>query len=260
MTVNIVNFNFKVKPKKAFMIVNISDNIDDLVQKLSEKFYALAKVNIGENKSFHVALPGGNTPVKFFNYLTEFYANKIDWNLVHFYWGDERCVPPYSSESNFRMAQLALIDKINILPQNIHRIMGENNPEVEAERYAMEIRKFITADNSLPRFDLIILGMGEDGHTASLFPDQLSLLQSDKICIVTRHPVSGQYRISLTLKAINQAQNVIFLVTGKNKAEKIKSIIKNSKESINFPASYAKPASGNLFWFIDKEAATKLVN
>lgn len=205
--------------------------------------------------NFHCALSGGSTPKILFDYLAEKYPNSALWDRVHFYWGDERCVPPTDSESNYKMTKEHLLDKIDIPDENVHRVLGENDPLTEANRYSHELTTFLPTKNELPVFDLIILGMGTDGHTASIFPHQMELLNSEKICDVAKHPDSGQSRVTLTGKVINQAKEVVFLVTGANKKEKISEIFNQNGNWKTYPSAHIKPVAGKLKWFIDAEAA-----
>jgi len=214
-------------------------------------------VRLSERKDkFFLALSGGSTPKIIFQILANDYKSKINWNNIHLFWGDERCVPPDDEESNFGMTKKYLLDFIAIPEKNIHRIKGENNPEVEADRYSKEITKYVTLRRGLPSFDIVMLGIGEDGHTASIFPNQIQLLNSEKFCDVAVHPSSGQKRVTLTGRVINNAEEVIFLVTGKNKAQIIKKIL--VKKSRKFPAEFIEPVEGNLKYYIDSEAAELL--
>jgi len=235
-------------------VVLVFENINQLVKGLSEHFMKLLKSSQG---IFNLALSGGNTPKAWFEDLAKNHANDIDWNKVHIFWGDERCVPPEDMESNFGMTKTFLLDHISIPSQNIHRIHGELNPEEEAEWYERELMENFSGNN-YPVFDLIILGMGEDGHTASIFPYQIDLWKSDKFCVAAAHPATGQQRISLTGKVINNAKSVVFLITGEKKAVKIKEIIYGEPAASAYPASMVNPVNGQLFWFLDKQAASQL--
>jgi len=235
-------------------VVLVFENTDRLVKGLSEHFMKLMESG---QEIINIALSGGNTPKAWFEDLTKNHIYDIDWSNVHIYWGDERCVPPEDVESNFGMTKKFLLDYIAIPEENIHRIHGELEPEDEAKRYASEILENVSGI-IYPVFDLIILGMGEDGHTASIFPDQIDLWESHNLCVVATHPDSGQRRISLTGKLINNAKSVIFLITGENKAEKIKEIIYNEPAANSYPASKVNPVNGQLFWFLDKQAASQL--
>ncbi|HZH73810.1 MAG TPA: 6-phosphogluconolactonase, partial [Mariniphaga sp.] len=169
-----------------------------------------------------------------------------------------RCVPPDDDQSNYKMTFDTLFSKIEIPADNIHRIKGEKTPEEEAGRYAAEIADNLELRNGVPVFDLIILGLGEDGHTASIFPDQLDLLKVDKLCAVATHPESGQKRITLTGKVINNANNIFFLVTGQQKAKRLSEIMNNEEVAQNHPAAHIEPHEGSVIWFIDETAALEI--
>ena len=221
---------------------------------LSEKINSLLK----ENDPVNISLSGGDTPTRLFKVLATGYRDKIKWNSINFYWVDERWVPYDSPESNYGNADKYLFSKIKINSSNIHPVKFEKSPLKEAEKYSELILKNVRIENSLPSFDIILLGIGEDGHTASIFPDQLPLLTSDKIYDVAFQPVTSQRRVTMTGRTINNAKNIYFLVSGKSKA-KIVSRILNKKTSIkNLPAAYIKPASGNEAWYLDSDAAGQL--
>ena len=176
---------------------------------------------------------------------------------MHFYWGDERCVAPTHSESNYGAANELLFQLIELPEDNIHRVFGENNPAEEVLRYGQLISEKLPSVNGLPQFDIIILGLGEDGHTASIFPNRMDLLHSDHVCEVAEHPESGQKRITLTGKVINNAKEVCFLVTGESKHEKVHNIIHSLNDYQQYPAAHIQPPHGELIWFLDKAAAGK---
>ena len=209
---------------------------------------------------FHVALSGGSTPKLLFAYLAEHYADSDAWSRLHVYWGDERCVAPDDEESNFRMTRELLLAKVDIPEQNIHRVRGEDTPSDEAVRYAEELAVSMPMSLELPVFDMVILGMGDDGHTASIFPHEIELLTSSKICEVATHPTSGQKRITLTGQVINHAKEVIFLVTGSGKMDRISEIFNNEGDWEKYPASYINPQSGKLLWFVDQAAVSSLTS
>ena len=208
-----------------------------------------------KDESFHLALSGGSTPKLLFTLLAENYRNEIPWERVHLWWGDERCVPPDHEESNYRMTQEFLLFSINIPKRNIHRVRGEDRPEQEAIRYGEEIEAHLEHKNDLPVFDMIMLGMGSDGHTASIFPDNMALLDSSQTCAVAIHPDSGQKRVTLTGKVINQAREVAFLVTGASKKEKVQTILGNAEGARAYPAAHIQPVEGKLSWYLDEAAA-----
>jgi 6-phosphogluconolactonase len=204
---------------------------------------------------YYMMLSGGSTPKVLFEALAAQVDNGVSWDHVHFFWGDERCVPHDHPDSNYLMTRLTLLDRIPIPQTNIHRIMGENNPEEEAERYASEIEKVRSKQNGKPAFDLIMLGMGDDGHTASIFPHQMQLLNSERYCEVATHPVSGQTRITVTPVILNNARKTVFLVTGASKADVLNEIFEKKGNYQSYPAEYIKPINGKLFWLLDAAAA-----
>ncbi|MFT4566085.1 MAG: 6-phosphogluconolactonase [Saprospiraceae bacterium] len=204
--------------------------------------------------TLNIAISGGSTPKLLFSILSEVYGNKIDWSKIHIYWVDERCVPPADEQSNYRMTHANLLNSIAIPPENVHRIYGEDDPTQEVLRYSNIIRQILPIENGIPVFDIMLLGMGDDGHTASIFPPELHLLESQNICAVGIHPSSGQKRITLTGTIINCARQKHFLVSGANKKDVVSEIFNNSKEAINYPAAYIKDA----IWWFDKAAAAKL--
>ncbi len=230
----------------------------DLAKNFTEELVENISESAKTKNNLTIALSGGSTPELLFTMLGENYSKSLQWDYVHFFWGDERCVSPDDPESNYGMTRTRLFEKINIPAVNIHRIRGEDDTDKEILRYSGEISAFTRSGKGRPRFDLIILGLGEDGHTASIFPGQETLFKSDKICDVAVHPDTGQKRITITGSIINNADSVVFLVTGKKKAEIVKKIIRKSDLHENYPASLVKPENGLLQWFIDEEAGSLL--
>ena len=203
----------------------------------------------------NIALSGGSTPKLLFEILVKKYANKMDWQKFHFYWGDERCVPPTSSDSNYGSANETLFQNIEIPEDNIHQILGKNNPAEEAIRYGQLISEKLPSINGMPQFDIVLLGLGVDGHIASIFPNQMELLTSDYVCTVAEHPISGQKRVTITGNIINNAKEVCFLVTGESKAERVGNIIHSREDHKDYPATHISPTHGELTLFLDKAAA-----
>jgi len=211
---------------------------------------------VSRKKEIFLCLSGGSTPEIIYQTLSKNYKTKIDWNKVNLFWGDERCVPPESDQSNYGMTKKYLLNFIDIPTKNIHYINGENDPEREAFRYSDEIKKIVSNKIKYPKFDVVMLGLGEDGHTASIFPDQMEVIDSDKLCEVTLHPSTKQKRITLTGKIFNNAERVIFLVTGKSKATIVKKVLQERKKI--FPAEFIQPENGELDFFLDSVAASLL--
>lgn len=205
----------------------------------------------------HVALSGGASPLAIFRQLGET-TRREDWANVRLYWVDERCVPPDHQESNFGNAWKTLIQPLDLPDQHFHRIRGEEDPATEAARYGQHLMDHLPMNQGMPVFDWIWLGMGEDGHTASIFPDQLELWGSPEPCVVAAHPGTGQKRITITGNVINAAKRVSIIVSGLNKSTVLNEIIMKEGRYLEYPAFYVAPASQNLEWFMDKDATSWL--
>jgi 6-phosphogluconolactonase len=226
--------------------------------EVADQFSAYFVEKVKGTDAFHVALSGGSTPKIVFDVLAAHFADTIDWSRVHFYWGDERCVPPTDDESNYKMTVEHLFSKIEVPHENINRVLGEKDPTTEAMRYANLLEIDLDRVDGVPQFDLVILGMGDDGHTASIFPHEIELWEAADHCVVATHPDSGQKRVSINGKVINMAQEVAFLVTGASKAEKVEAVIEKTPGHEAYPASLVQPKSGKLVWFLDAPAAANL--
>lgn len=237
--------------------IKIFDTSDSLAQMLATEL--MQEINNSSNE-FFLAISGGSTPKILFKELSNPpFKEKLNWSKVHIFWCDERCVPPEDSDSNYGMTKTILLDHINIPPQNIHRIIGESHPEKEAVQYAKEIEKILPhGNNNFPRFDWVLLGLGTDGHTASLFPNSELLYSCSNIAGVAIHPVSGQKRISLTERVINNSKRITFMVTGNDKAVILSDIINNKIGNRDIPASKINPTNGSIEWRLDTEAAQYL--
>jgi 6-phosphogluconolactonase len=233
------------------MNIKFFDSMDHILEELSTRLYQL--VNQSKSNTINIALSGGSTPVAFYTYLAQSHV-KIDWSRVHLFWGDERCVPPADVQSNFGQANRALISKIDIPAQNIHRIKGENDPVSEASRYQEEIEKFVPVDtDGTPVFDWILLGMGEDGHTASIFPGTPAAKDYRSVCLTAEHPETGQKRVSLGFKVLFKAKQVSFLVTGSSKSDLITKIYHKDAKAIDLPAAQVNLKGHAVEWLIDAE-------
>ena len=246
---SIIN-NIFTKP----MEIRISKTKEDLAESFSIFFKSLVQAE----KTSHVAVSGGNSPRAIFDFLAERFGDEIDWGKVNIYWVDERCVHPGNHESNYKMTHEHLLSKIDIPKDNIFRMRGEDNPEQEARRYSELLNKHLPLENEIPEFDLVILGLGDDGHTASIFPESIDLWDVDENCVVGTHPVSGQKRVTLTGKVINNAQAVAFMVTGESKAVKVREITRHQGDYKNYPASLVNPDTPDFIWFLDEDAASEL--
>lgn len=208
-----------------------------------------------EEKTINIALSGGTTPLAVFRQLAT--VNLVEeWKHVHLYWGDERCVPPDHQDSNYGNTKDLLLGPLDFPQERIHRIRGEDDPDEEAERYGQLLLDQLPVKNGYPVFDWIWLGLGEDGHTASIFPDQIGLWTSKRPCVVAKHPQSGQKRVSISGGVINAAQRVAFLVAGKSKSGIVNEIVMKEGNYLDYPAFYVAPHTGYIEWYLDMEATS----
>ena len=238
--------------------VFVFDTPEQLALAAAERFVECARELRGTTESFAVALAGGNTPRQVYELLaTERFKNRVEWSQVHLFFGDERCVPPEHPDSNYAMAYEALISRVPIPAKNVHRIPGESNPNEGALEYENELRAFF-AGLAWPRFDLVLLGMGEDGHTASLFPDSAALKETSRWVVATRNEQSRQERITLTVPVFNHARRIMVLVTGKKKAQRLKEVLRRQPGSEQLPVQAITPINGMLEWLVDADAASLL--
>ena len=213
---------------------------------------------IEADQFYTVALSGGTTPEYIYRYLSDNYAQRISWDKLLVFWGDERCVPPEESDSNYRMAYESLLQNVPIPDANIFRIRGEIDPVAEAKQYSDLVSSVVPFYNGIPQFDLMLLGLGDDGHTASIFPDRPDLLTTLQLFDVAVRPGTHQKRITATGRLINNSSRIYFIVTGRQKASIVSEIIEAKAGSDRYPASRVSPGSGQLVWLLDSEAAALL--
>lgn len=250
----------------------IAEGLAELNQIAAEKFVSIAQRAIDENEKFTVALSGGSTPKSLYRLLTtEDFKTRIDWSKTFFFFGDERNVSPDDAESNFRMANENLLKPLRINEKNIFRWKTEiKDAEKIAQDYEETIKEFFdlkesstlntgVSDNSeFPRFDLILLGMGDDGHTASLFPFTAALRETKKIAVANQVEKLKTNRLTLTFPVINNSANVFFLVSGESKAKTLKEVFCGEFQPDKFPAQNVRLKQGSLYWLIDEKAALVL--
>jgi len=208
----------------------------------------------------HIALSGGNTPKAIFKALTAAYPDAPFWQRTHLWWGDERLVPYVDPASNYGVAKTLLLDQIPIPGKNIHPIPILDDPVAGAAEYAEQLRHLVPTGNgqNWPAVDWNILGLGIDGHTASLFPGAAVLNETKKLCVVAIHPDSGQRRISFTLPLINHSRRISFIISGLSKATIVKRLLTGGLPDQRLPAALVKPVSGRLDWYLDRPAAEKI--
>jgi len=229
---------------------------EELATAAAEEFAARAHDALSRRGRFTAVLPGGSGPIRFFEILAG-RKSGIRWSRVHVFWGDERFVPPAHPESNFRTAQETLLAHVPIPQANVHRIRTESlSPDAAAAIYEQEIRTFFRLPaGRFPRFDLVVLGLGADGHTASLFPGSEAVTEDVRMVVAALIARLGTHRITLTLPVFNSARAVMFLVSGKQKAEALARALEGGEGSEGLPAPLVRPRRGPLLWMVDRAAS-----
>ena len=245
--------------------VEIFPDREGLATAAADQFVAAATTAIGSTETFSVALSGGSTPHDLYTLLASGeYTSRVQWERVHFYWGDERCVPPDHEDSNYRMARETLLDHVPVRATNIHRIRGEESPAAAAERYERELRSAFETPVGPPRgepgcrFDLVLLGLGTNGHTASLFPHMQAVRERTRWAMAENVELLQTWRITLTPAILNQATEIVFLVAGKEKAPILRRVLYGARETDDLPAQVIAPVNGRLRWMVDAAAAAEL--
>ena len=236
------------------MSVHVYGSLEELSAAAAHKFAAKAGEAIEERGRFAVVLAGGSTPKAMYGVLARDYADRIDWSRVHVFFSDERTVPPDHEDSNYKMASEVLLDHVPV--GSVHRIRGELLPDEAAKAYEEELRTFFRTED-VPRFDLILLGVGRDGHTASLFPETSALEVHDRWVVANPVLKLDTIRITLTVPVINAARAVIFLVAGEDKAEALGKILEGDADPRAYPATLIQPPGGPQ-WLLDQSAASLL--
>jgi len=235
-------------------------NTDVLARQAARYLTELSREAIRSSGRFTLVLSGGSTPKGLYKKLTEpECSDKLNWNSIHIFWGDERCVPPDHPESNYRMALESFIDHVPLPPRNVHRIQGETQPQEAAIAYEKKLKTFFFPGHveppGVPGFDLILLGMGDDGHTVSLFPKAAALHEQSRWVVAHHVEKLRSWRVTLTPRVINAAHDVLFLVSGRDKARCLKKVLQGPYRPDELPAQVIRPASGRLMWMLDVEAA-----
>jgi 6-phosphogluconolactonase len=245
------------------MSVEIFPTSREMSEAAAGLFSARAAAAVSLRGRFTAALSGGRTPVELYTLLAQKpFASQIPWARAHLFWVDERCLPPDHADSNYRMVRERLLDHVPILPENVHRMPGEMDPVEAAARYEEGMRQFFTSsassEGAFPVFDLVLLGLGGDGHTASLFPGTRAIRESARW--VLGHYVDAQkgWRITLTPPVINAARTVAFIVAGAGKAAVLKDVLEGPFRPDFLPAQLIRPDSGELLWMLDGDAAALL--
>ncbi|CAH8653483.1 unnamed protein product [Heterobilharzia americana] len=239
------------------MILDIRDGKSDVGERAFDVIKALLLQSTEQNRIITIGLSGGSMPQLLAPYLCS--ISKINWSLVHFFYCDERLVPLDSVDSNHHSYQELVYSKIGIPPSNIHIVNTSLSLEESAADYQKQILSFFGSDNGYPRFDLLLLGMGPDGHTCSLFPNHKLLYYEDYVVApISDSPKPPPQRVTLTVPVINKAAKVVFIVTGSDKAHALKSVHRSSHPGPSMPCSLIHPVHGELIWIVDKAAASEL--
>lgn len=232
----------------------------DLFQAAAEEVIRAATNAIAERGRFTIALAGGSTPRNLYTLIAANASSSLPWEQMFFFFGDERHVPPDDAESNYRMAQETLLSKVPAPAANVFRIPSENpDAAAAADAYEQTLRKFFAlAPGEFPRFDLILLGMGPDGHTASLFPETAALQEKSRLVVANWVEKLKTSRITLTLPVLNAARCVVFLVSGMDKAAVLREVLEGNAPGEKYPSKLVQPGEGKLIWFVDRAAASEL--
>lgn len=249
-------------PRKTAVEYKVYDGADALSRAAAEHFLQTAQAAVAAKGVARIAISGGSTPKRTFQLLAnpaEKFAAAMPWQQIELYWVDERMVPPTDPDSNYRMTREALLDKVPIKPENIFRIEGELEPEQAAARYESAIRNHLRLEGAEgPRFDVLALGMGDDGHTASLFPHSEAINEMIRIAVANHVVAKDAWRVTLTWPVINQAHDVFFLIAGKDKAQPLHDVLLGRYDPDTLPSQLIRPGNGKLLMLLDKDAAALL--
>ena len=249
-------------PQPVSVTYRVSPTSEALAASAAEFFASTVAAAVGARGIARVAVSGGTTPKAMFALLADRsapYFARVPWERLHLFWVDERCVPPTDAESNYRMTEETLLEHVPVAAGQIHRIEGELGPEVAAARVEAAIRAaFLLEGAQTPAFDLVLLGLGEDGHTASLFPHTAALFELGRIAVANHVPQKKTWRTTLTWPVINRGREVAFLIEGAAKAQAVRNVFCGAYDPEAKPAQLVRPASGRLNLLLDAAAAAKL--
>ncbi|MGH9616468.1 MAG: 6-phosphogluconolactonase [Acidobacteriaceae bacterium] len=249
-------------PKTIQVRYVVEENDESLSMKAADWIASSVEAAVSSRGTARIAISGGGTPKRTFELLGDPahpFLMRIDWSRLLLFWVDERCVPPDSPDSNYRMAKQTFLSQVPLPKQNVIRIEGELAPEEAAARYESELRnRFRLEGAELPRFDLIMLGMGDNGHTASLFPNSTALDEMMRLAVATKVEAKNPWRVTLTWPVINHADKIFFLIEGGTKAEVLKEVLLGTYRPEQLPSQLIRPESGELSLLLDRAAAAEL--
>jgi len=242
--------------------ITILDDPQSVYAHAAEEIAHFSGEDICTHAEFTIALSGGSTPAAIYELLATRFKLSVDWKEVQFWWGDERCVPPDDRHSNYAMANRTLLSHLELRPEQVHRMHGELTPAEAARAYEHELRSaFSLADGEFPRFGLVMLGLGDNRHTLSLFPGHKAAIEETrKLVVADEVEATPRPRITFTPPVANHAQRAMFVATGKEKAEAVRDVIAGPHDPLKFPAQIIAPADGDLIWLLDRAAASLLPN
>jgi 6-phosphogluconolactonase len=238
--------------------VRIFKDLEQLSRHAAELFVEQAAQALVDRDHFLVALNGGSTPNRLFQLLATDFRDQVDWSKVHIFWGDERCVPTDDPGSSYGQAREVWLRHVPIPDRNVHRIYGELGPAEASRDYAVTLKRFVSLPLHWPRFDLVYLGMGEDGHTASLFPGSPVDVPEPAIPVTAHYQDRPANRVTLTPLVLNNARTIVFMATGEKKAQTLAEVLSDRYNPELYPAQRIKPKDGRLIWLVDEAAASRL--
>jgi 6-phosphogluconolactonase len=237
----------------------VTDDAQALYVRGAEEIAHFAGEAICTHGEFALCLSGGSTPGATYELLATRFHLSVDWKEVQFFWGDERCVPPDNPASNYGMANRTMLSRLALRPDQVHRIRGEEPPEQAARAYEDELRKrFGLVEGEFPQFSLVLLGLGENSHTASLFPGSAAIRETERLAVGIEVDAPERHRVSLTAPVFNNAARVMFMAAGDSKAQAVRNILQGPRDPDKFPAQLIAPTNGELVWLLDKAAARLL--
>jgi 6-phosphogluconolactonase len=237
----------------------VLDSAKELFVRAAEEIVHIAGEAICTHGEFNLCLTGGSTPANTYELLAERFNLSVDWKEVQFYWGDERCVPPDDPASNFGMANRTMLSKLNLKPSQIHRIRGEDKPEEAARKYEAELREHPDlVDGEFPRFDLMLLGLGDNCHVLSLFPHIAAIHEQHRMAVAVEVEDQHRHRVTLTAPVANNSARVMFIVSGEKKAHAVKRVLEGEDNPDEVPAHLIQPEDGVVMWLLDAAAASQL--
>ncbi|HXR36260.1 MAG TPA: 6-phosphogluconolactonase [Candidatus Binataceae bacterium] len=237
----------------------VLDDRESLFVRAAEEIVHISGESICTHGQFAWCLTGGNTPADVYSLIATRFHLSVDWNAVHLFWGDERCVPPDDEASNYGMANRTMLSKLTLDPEQIHRMRGEDDPEQGARECEEQLREFFSlSEGEFPRFDLVLLGLGDNVHIASLFPGIPAIHESRRLAVAVEVDAPQPRRLTLTPPVLNSAARVMFIVAGQNKAEAVRTALEGPRDPDRYPAQIIDPAHGEVMWLLDRAAASLL--